>query len=272
MMTFARRRRRNTIITIVVGTLLVVLNRGYEIALFEDGIVTGWALLAIVFGLTLFRVRKAITMVPLLTNAAWMQVHIYAGLLSIVLFLFHVDWSIPTGAFERVLGTIFVLIALSGIVGIVFIRRLPRRLARRGEEVIWERIPKFLVQLREDAEAVVEESARETKSASLRDFYIMHLNDLFEKPRHGFLHLIASDRPATAIQREFNNLFRFLNDQERGYAEKLHGLVRQKSDLDFHYALQLTLKSWLLFHVPVTYSLLILAVVHLILVYAFTGG
>ena len=272
MTTFARRRWRNTIITIVVGGLLIALNRGYEIALFEDGIVSGWALIAIVVGLVVFRVRKAVTMVPLLSNAAWMQVHVYAGLLSIVLFLYHVGWSIPTGAFERILAAIFVFVALSGIVGIVLIRRLPRRLARRGEEVIWERIPIFLARLREDAETVVEESAKATKSTSLRDFYLIHLNPLFEKPRHGFQHLIASDRPASAIQGEFDNLNRFLSDQEREYAENLRELVRQKIDLDFHYALQLALKAWLLFHVPVTYSLLILAVVHLILVYAFTGG
>jgi len=272
MMTFARRRWRNALITIVLGGLFVAVNRGFDIALFEDAIVSGWGLIAIVAGLVLFRVRKAMTMLPLLSNAAWMQIHVYAGLLSIFMFLYHIGWSIPTGAFERVLGAVFVLVALSGVFGIVLIRRLPKRLARRGEEVIWERIPIFLARLREDAEAVVWESANETKSTSLRDFYVLHLSALFEKPRHGYQHLIASDRPATVIQREFNNLNRFLSDQERDYAEKLRGLVRQKIDLDFHYALQLALKAWLFFHVPVTYSLLILAVVHLILVYAFSGG
>jgi hypothetical protein len=48
--------------------------------------------------------------------------------------------------------------------------------------------------------------------------------------------------------------------------------VRQKDGLDYHHALQLTLKLWLFVHIPLTYSLLIFSLVHLVLVYAFAGG
>ena len=49
-------------------------------------------------------------------------------------------------------------------------------------------------------------------------------------------------------------------------------LVRQKDGLDYHHSLQLTLKLWLFAHIPLTYSLLIFSVVHVVLVYAFSGG
>ena len=272
MTTFAQRRWRNSIITIVVAGILIALHRGLDIALYESSVVSGWALIFIVLALIVFRIRKDISTVPLLSNAVWMQFHAYAGILSIVLFAYHIDWRIPNGYLELVLGALFLIVAGSGLVGLGLARVLPRRLARRGEEVIWERIPIFVAELRGAAEDVIRESASQTQSTTIRDFYLTRLHALFVKPRNLFLHLIASDRPSATIRREFRTLNRYLNAQEREYADKLRELVEKKNDLDFHYALQLALKAWLLAHVPLTYSLLILAIIHLFLVYAFSGG
>ena len=67
-------------------------------------------------------------------------------------------------------------------------------------------------------------------------------------------------------------LRRYLNQQENEYAERLRDLVNKKDELDFHYALNLALKAWLLVHVPASYSLFILAALHVVAVYAFSGG
>ena len=71
---------------------------------------------------------------------------------------------------------------------------------------------------------------------------------------------------------DIDNLQRYLNSRENEYADRLRHLVNKKDDLDFYYALSLALKAWLLVHVPLTYSLLILVVLHLVVVYAFGGG
>ena len=65
---------------------------------------------------------------------------------------------------------------------------------------------------------------------------------------------------------------RYLNDKEREFSAELRDLVEQKDELDYHYALQTTLKSWLFVHVPLTYGMVLLALVHLVLAYAFGGG
>ena len=69
-----------------------------------------------------------------------------------------------------------------------------------------------------------------------------------------------------------DNLSRYLNAEEREFHDRLRELVCKKDELDFHYALQLMLKVWLFVHVPLTYSLLIAAGVHMVLVHAFGGG
>ena len=63
-----------------------------------------------------------------------------------------------------------------------------------------------------------------------------------------------------------------MSETERGYANQLRELVIRKDDLDFHFWLQATLKGWLFVHVPLSYCLLILSLLHVVLVYAFGGG
>ena len=71
---------------------------------------------------------------------------------------------------------------------------------------------------------------------------------------------------------EIDNTDRYFNERERELFGELRALVVKKDELDFHYALQTTLKAWLLIHIPATYALLILAVLHLVVVHAFSGG
>ena len=59
---------------------------------------------------------------------------------------------------------------------------------------------------------------------------------------------------------------------QRAVLEKLAQLVRRKDGLDYHHALQTALKLWLFAHVPLTYSLIIFSLLHIVLVYAFSGG
>jgi len=72
--------------------------------------------------------------------------------------------------------------------------------------------------------------------------------------------------------KQTTNMDRYLNDKEREFAEKLRQLIEKKDELDYHYALQAILKGWLFIHIPLTYGMIILAVIHLVLAYAFSGG
>ena len=79
-------------------------------------------------------------------------------------------------------------------------------------------------------------------------------------------------QPSVELLNEIENMERYLNQREKQFAKRLRDLVNKKDELDFHYSLNLALKAWLLVHVPLTYGLLILAALHLVVVYAFGGG
>ena len=251
---------------------MIVAHAVYSAALYDGSFLSGWLLLGTLIFLVLLNVRKKVPVLPLGASAAWVQFHIYAGWLAIVLFVVHVGLRIPDGWLETTLEIVFVLVAGSGVVGLAISRSHARRLTRRGEEVVFERIPVFIARLREEAEDLALRSATETGSTTIADFYIDRLMLFFSAPRNFTYHLTDSNRALFALLTDIGDMERYLSPKEREFSEQLRWLVQKKDELDYHYALQATLKGWLFVHVPLTYGLLILVVLHVVLVFAFTGS
>ena len=270
---FAARRNQNILISLLVGAGLLTATSVYDVSLYQGPFLTGWLLLTSMLLLSIYGIRKKLTMLPQIgRSAAWVQFHIYLGYLCIGLFFIHVDFRVPDGWLEVMLALLFVLVAGSGVLGIAISRWLPRLLTRKGEEVIFERIPEFIRELRLDAESIVVNSVTETNSTTIHDFYGNQLRAYFERPRNFFAHILGSNNGLFTVLTELDNMQRYLNDKEKEFSGQLRELVVKKDELDFHHALQGVLKGWLFVHVPLIYSLLLVGLVHLVLVYAFSGG
>jgi len=270
--TYAGRRLRNVLIATIAAAFLAVSVAVYDTTLHQGEFYSGWLLVAVMAVLTIYGLRRKLTMLPVGRNAAWLQVHVYGGWITVLLFALHIGWRIPQGWFEISLAALFVLVAGSGIVGTIFSKGIPKELTRRGEEVIFERIPGFISELRREAEDLVLASVQETNSTTIHDLYAGHLRSYFGGPKNFFQHLTNSGRGIFTLMTEFDARKRYLNTKEDEFAEQLRALVVKKDDLDFHYALQAALKGWLFVHVPLITSLWIMAILHLVMVYAFSGG
>jgi hypothetical protein len=233
---------------------------------------TGWALFAVILLLTLYNGRKKVPFVPLLSSEAWLQFHIYAGLLTGVLFAIHLNYRVPHGWFEATLAWLYLLVMISGVWGLILSRRIPKRLTTRGGEVLFERIPAIRRRLQDETEQLALQSVSASKSATIADFYLRELKHFFDRPKNMVLHLIEVRSPVNQILTKITDVQRYLNQEERVTMEKIAVLVRQKDGLDYHHALQLVLKLWLFIHIPLTYSLLLFTFAHIILVFAFSGG
>ncbi|MBT6986649.1 MAG: hypothetical protein HN956_20015, partial [Rhodospirillaceae bacterium] len=159
MITFSRRRWRNGLISAIAAVGLFAWYTAYDVSLYQPAYLTGWLLLALIVLLTLYNGRKKLSMVPLGTAATWLQWHVYMGLLAVLTFAMHIEWSIPNGFLERLLALFFVAVAGSGLLGLYLSRRFARMLTRRTEEVVLERIPEFIANLRGEAEELVMTSA-----------------------------------------------------------------------------------------------------------------
>jgi hypothetical protein len=233
--------------------------------------ITGWLLFALMLLLTLYNGRKKIPFLPLGNSKTWLAFHVYAGWFTALLFLLHVHGRWPSGPFEISLTAVYSAVMLSGIGGLLMSRSFPRRLTTRGGEVLFERIPVARRELREKVEALALGSISDAQ-ATVADFYLAELRDFFAKPKFFWLHLFEVRAPLNDALKKISDLDRFLNEKERATTGQIAELVRRKDGLDYHYSLQLALKIWLFVHIPLTYSLLILSILHIIIVYGFGGG
>jgi len=233
---------------------------------------TGWLLLAVCLFLTAYNARKKLPFLPLGNSRTWLQIHAYVGYFSLALFFAHTGWRWPSGAFEAVLASLYLAVAASGVAGLVWSRIVPRRLTARGCEALYERIPIIRRKLAEDAEALALASVATTRSTAVADFYKLHLAGFLGRPMNGWKHLAEVRSPLMRIEARIADFDRFLAPDQRKVLGELAVMVAQKDGLDYQRSLQLSLKLWLFVHIPLTYSLLILTVLHVVIVFAFSGG
>lgn len=272
MRSFASRRWCNLVLFVAITAVVLAHFSILSNALQPTSFLSGWVLAGLLAMLTAYNIRKKLPFLPLGTSATWLQLHIYVGLFSCALFAVHIDFRYPNGPFETGLATLFLVVFLSGVGGLVLSRAVPPRLTTHREEVLFERIPLFMKQIRDEVEQTVLTSVSETETAALPELYLTRLKPFFDQPRHFWRHLLQSNRPVSELLQEIHTHERFLNTKERVVVGHIADLVRVKNDLDHQYALQWTLKTWLFVHVPFAYALLVFVAFHIVLVHAFAGG
>ena len=271
-MSFASRALRNVAVTVVLAAGLVWVDRLYDLSLRDASFLSGWLLVVGVGLLVLYNVRKKLPFLPLIDASLWLQVHIYTGWLVIALFLLHTSFRLPNGALEIALWLLFVLVAGSGILGLALSRIIPNRLGRDRERIIFERIPVFRAALAREVEELAMRSVTGTSSNTIAQYYVTHLQPYFCGPRNFIGHLTGSNEALLRLSREIKSLEQYLNKEGREILDEIEWRVIAKDNLDHQHALQWLLKCWLFIHIPLTYSLILVAVAHAVLVYAFGGG
>ncbi|MCX6938844.1 MAG: hypothetical protein NTU80_13320 [Verrucomicrobia bacterium] len=266
------RRAALSFLTLAASVLLALYYPQLEARLPHLVYLSGWLLLGLCLFLTAYNARKKLPMLPLGGSRLWLQLHAYAGLFTGVIFVFHLRFALPKGMFNLTLAALFAAVTVSGILGWWLSRIIPRRLATAGGEVPYERIPIIRRDLRLRAEKIALTTIPEAKASTLAEFYARDLAPAFSANPRFFIHLLGSRRPLNDLLAHLDEAGRYLSPQEQTRAADLAELVRARHHLDFHYANQLLLKAWLFVHIPLTYGLLLFAAVHIVVVYAFSGG
>jgi hypothetical protein len=215
--------------------------------------------------------------------ARWRKIHIFIGYLLIAAFISHSDFSLPDTGFEWGLWAGFVLVTLSGIVGTYLTWSLKAK-RRIDEGVSYDRIPALRAELARDLHiAVVESDPAATQialpglpglphDAWIMDLYTNRLRHFFRRPRNFGAHLIGSQRPLKQLTDEIDNLSRYVDREGREKLAAIKNLVIEKDRLDFARVFLGLTKGWLFVHVPVSYALIVMTVLHVLVVYAFSSG
>jgi hypothetical protein len=266
LISFKKRRITAAVCLVVAVAALLIADRMGRVALLPTAIYSGLVLMGLMVLLTLFNARKKLLFLPIFKASTWLQFHIYAGLFSLALFLVHIGWSFSGGVLEGILAAVFFVVFLSGLFGLYISRRMPAKLTRSGESLVYERIPFHRRRMIEEIEKLVERAEVETRSSTLADFYHSRMESFIRSAAPKIPHFVAPDRsPAVRLRGELREHQRYLSDEERELADELGEWLETKDNLDNQQSGQRLLKLWLFVHIPATYSLLILGVVHGIL-------
>ncbi len=240
----------------------------------------GWVLLG-GMGLQLYFhiARKTATLTP---KAAmrWRKIHIVIGYLLIAAFISHSDFSLPDTPFEWVLWTGFVLVALTGIFGTYLAWSLQTN-RQIDESIGYDRIPVRRAELARDVHAAVAETDPAAAAIALpappydawiMDLYTVHLRSFFQGQRNSAAHLIGSQRPLKRLTDEIDNLSRYVDQPRQEKLAVIKDLVIEKDRLDFARVYLGLTRAWLFVHVPATYALIVLTLLHVLVVYAYSSG
>jgi hypothetical protein len=270
----------------VQGLLIAAISGGlfWLVWLYGNGLrdaryLDGWVL-AGGMGLQLY-FHIAIKTASLSPKAAsrWRKIHIFIGYLLIAVFISHSDFSLPDTAFEWALWAGFVLVTLSGILGTYLAWAVK---AKHGlDDISYERIATRRAELARDVHAAIAKTDTSAAAIALpapphdawiRDLYTTRLRDFFQGQRNFAAHLIGSQRPLKRLTDEIDNLSRYVDQRSQEKLAAIKSQVIEKDRLDFARVYLGLAKGWPLVHVPVTYGLIVLTVLHVLVVYAFSSG
>lgn len=257
------------VLMLLMLAAVLFLSSAYAAALRNPATLTGWVLFSLLLFLLLFNLRKKLSFVPMGSASLWMRLHIYSGLFMLLLFIDHIGYRLPNGLFEGLLALLYVLAALSGIIGALLGRYLPVVLAQQPEAVIYERLPGLREHIREQVEDRVNRAVSELNSDAIAEFYRTQLFDYLSCHRDFWRHLFQRAAVYGLWERRFVAMQRYLNAAEKQILEEIRELVESKTDLDYQYAARSMLKYWLFVHIPLSYGLLVFVLLHLVLAQAF---
>jgi hypothetical protein len=270
-MTLIQRRAIKISFALLTALFLIGYLKLIEFSTDRGALFSGWFLFGFILILMFLNLTRKLPFYSWSKARIWSQIHIYSGAIAIAIFFIHTSGQLPEGWLEWTLFLGFIFVSITGLVGLFFYRTFPQRLSRRGHEVIYERIAENVIRIRREAEAILENITLNGESAIIADFYFQKLYPFFEKNRNFYGHLFESKKSTAAILHGLHEIKRYLNDVEKTAIQEFVLLVEEKDHLDYHYALQKVLKTWLFVHIPLAYVVFILVMAHIMTISAFWG-
>ena len=246
-----------TVIVLAIGTTAYVLFDVRSPAGPRGGSPIGLAFGSAGYGLMLYAgllgARKKVPVWRVGRAQTWMRGHLWLGLLSFPLILFHGGFA-SRGPLTSLLMLLFVVVILSGIAGAIVQHYLPSLMTTSVPlETIYEEIPHVRAQLRQEADQLAEGAAlievEHEDKVRFREIYIDRIRPALENPGRELFEPLRVQVPA-AFQ---------------GVLNELEDICEEQRQLNRQARLYHWLHGWLLVHVPVSIALLVLGGVHAVM-------
>ncbi len=246
------------------------------------GLAFGAAGFAFMIFAALLGARKRVPVYRFGRAQTWMRGHLWLGLLSLPLILFHSGFRYGHGL-TAWLMTLLIVVVVSGIFGTALQHYMPRVMTREVTmETIYEEIAHVRAQLLEETEELIKEATGGNKKAAaeggeadsaapavvvmdeaapLRNFFEQELKPFLEKPgRRG-----SALGDAAQANSAFAQLRTLVPASLHGTIEDLEGICEEERQLTLQSHLHVWLHGWLLLHIPLSLALILLGAIHAVM-------
>jgi hypothetical protein len=246
------------------------------------GLAFGSAGFAFMIFAALLGARKRVPVYRFGRAQTWMRGHLWLGLLSLPLILFHSGFRYGHGL-SAWLMTLLIVVVASGLFGAALQHYMPRVMTREvAMETIYEEIGHVRAQLLEEAEELIKQATGDDKkvaaeggeadssaaavavmdeAAPLRNFYERELKPFLEKP--GARGSAFGD--AAQARSAFTQLRTLVPASLYTAIEDLEGICEEERQLTLQRQLHLWLHGWLLLHIPLSLALILLGAIHAVM-------
>jgi hypothetical protein len=246
------------------------------------GLAFGSAGFAFMIFAALLGARKRVPVYRFGRAQTWMRGHLWLGLLTLPLILFHSGFRYGHGL-TAWLMTLLIVVVVSGVFGAALQHYMPRVMTREVTmETIYEEIGHVRAQLLEEAEELMKQATGGDKKvaaegdepdsaapavavmdevAPLRNFYEQELKPFLEKP-------VARGSPlgdAAQSRSVFAQLRTLMPASLHTTIEDLEGICEEERQLTLQSHLHLWLHGWLLLHIPLSLALILLGAIHAVM-------
>jgi len=250
------------------------------------GLLFGGAAYAIVLFAALLGVRRRLAGWQVGRAAGWLRAHVWLGLLSYPLILFHAGFRFG-GPLAFTLLVLFTLVWASGVAGMLIQHFLPRILTESvDQETVYEQIDQVCAQLRREAETLVGGAGGKTaavpraKTAGAIQGRVVESRSAVEEPaadRAPLERFLADTMAAFFASKGLRSsplwehhrraaLFAGLRQRVvpalHPVTRDLEALCSQREQLEIQRRIHLWMHGWLFVHVPLAYALVALGAVH----------
>jgi hypothetical protein len=216
--------------------------------------------------------RKKIPVWRIGRAQTWMRGHIWMGLLSLPLILFHGGFAFR-GPLTTVLMWLFFIVIGSGLLGALIQHYIPRMMTSRVPmETIYEEIPHVRAQLCQEADQLVAtvygagdvstlRDIEQEDRAHFREIYLGKVRPFLADPDAKEVELADPRRSAEV----FESLRRIVAASVHPVLNDLENICEEEYQLSRQVRIYRWLHAWLLVHVPLSIALLALAAVHAVM-------
>ncbi len=242
---------------------------------------TGNSITGLMFGIAgttaiifagLLAARKRIVSRKLGSISWWLKGHLWIGLVSVPLIFFHSGFRFG-GLLEQLTMWCFLTVIISGIIGQILQHVTPRFMKTAApQQAIFEQLEVAINSLKKAGDAQVlsvydtlfvdvQDDGAESSDDFLRAFYLRHVRTFLQMdvdPNSSLLN-------ATQAEGIFATIREGIPRTMVPVAVELESICKERRQLISQNKLQWIMHGWTLIHIPLSMSLLILTLVHVIM-------